>query len=46
MNTIEKTNSSTLGAEIRGKYGVERGNDIIRSIAEAKDGCKYPFYGK
>ena len=44
-NSLEKLNREH-GAEIRGKYGTKKGNDIIRSIAEQKDGCKYPLFGK
>ena len=44
-NSLEKINRE-IGAKIRGKYGIHRGNDIIRSIAEAKDGCKYPLWGR
>lgn len=46
MNTIEKINSSNEGAKIRGKYGIKKGNEIIKKIAEINDGCKYPLYGK
>lgn len=44
-NSLEKINRE-MGAEIRGKYGTRRGNEIIRSMAETKDGCKYPLFGK
>ena len=44
-NSLEKINRET-GAKIRGKYGTCRGNEIIRSMAEAKDGCKYPLWGR
>lgn len=46
MNTIEKINTSGEGAKIRGKYGIKKGNEIIKKIAEVKDNCKYPLYGK
>ena len=46
MNTIEKINSSSLGAKIRGKYGVDKGNKMIKEFAEKQDKCKYPLYGK
>lgn len=44
-NSLEKINRE-FGAKIRGEYGIHRGNEIIRSIAEAKDGCKYPLWGR
>ena len=46
MDTIEKINSSSLGAKIRGKFGVDEGNKMIREFAEKQDGCKYPLYGE
>lgn len=45
MNSLEKINKE-CGAKIRGEYGVKRGNQIIKAMAEAKDGCKYPLWGK
>lgn len=45
MNSLEKINKE-YGAKIRGEYGIKRGNQIIKSMAEAKDGCKYPLWGK
>ena len=44
-NSLEKINRE-MGAELRGKYGTHRGNEIIRSMAEAKDRCKYPLWGR
>ena len=44
-NSLEKINRE-MGAKIRGKYGIRKGNEIIRSIAETKDKCKYPLYGR
>lgn len=35
-----------MGAKLRGEYGIHRGNEIIRSIAEAKDRCKYSLFGR
>lgn len=35
-----------VGAKIRGKFGVKKGNDILRSIAEINGNCKLPFYGR
>lgn len=46
MNTIEKINQSGLGAKIRGKYGLNKGNKIIKEFAEKQDRCKYISYGK
>lgn len=34
-----------VGAKLRGKYGVDRGNSLIRSVAEGNDRCRYPYYG-
>ena len=45
MNSLEKINKEH-GAKIRGEYGVKRGNQIIKAMAENKDGCKYPLWGK
>lgn len=42
--TLEKINREK-GAEIRGKYGTKKGNEIIRTIAETKGNCKYPLFG-
>lgn len=36
----------SVGAKIRGRYGVERGNDMIRSVAQANDRRGYPMYGR
>ena len=44
-NSLEKINRE-MGAELRGKYGTRRGNEIIRSMAEAKDRCEYPLWGR
>lgn len=44
-NSLERINRE-MGAKIRGMYGIKRGNDIIRTMAEVKDGCKYPLWGK
>lgn len=44
-NSLEKINRE-CGAELRGKYGEKMGNDIIRTMAEMKDNCKYPLWGK
>ena len=44
-NSLERINSE-IGAKIRGKYGTERGNDIIRTMAESRDNCKYPLFGR
>lgn len=43
--SLERINLQ-MGAEIRGKYGTERGNDIIRVMAESRDNCKYPLWGR
>ena len=43
-NSLERINRE-MGAEIRCKYGIERGNDIIRTMAEIRDNCKYPLWG-
>ena len=45
MNSLEKINNE-YGARIRGTYGEKRGNDIIRQIAEERDHCKYPLFGR
>ena len=44
-NSLEKINRE-MGDKLRGKYGIRRGNEIIRFMAEAKDGCKYPLWGR
>ncbi len=44
-NSLEKINRE-MGAEIRGKYGTKEGNDIIRTMAESRDNCKYPLWGR
>ena len=44
-NSLEKINREQ-GAKIRGIYGTKKGNDIIRTMAEMKDNCKYPLWGK
>ena len=44
-NSLEKINKE-FGAKLRGEYGTHRGNEIIRSMAEAKDGCRYPLGGR
>jgi hypothetical protein len=44
-NSLERINRE-MGADIRGKYGTERGNDIIRTMAESRDNCKYPLWGR
>jgi hypothetical protein len=44
-NSLERINRER-GAEIRGKYGTKRGNEIIRTMAELKDDCKYPLWGR
>lgn len=44
-SSLEKINRE-MGAKLRGEYGIRRGNDIIRSMAEAKEGCKYLLWGR
>ena len=44
-NSLEKINRE-MGAKLRGEYGTRRGNEIIHSRAEAKDGRKYPLWGR
>ena len=43
--SLEKINRE-IGAKLRGEYGIRRGNEIIRLMAEAKDGCKYLLWGR
>lgn len=45
QNSLEKINRE-IGAELRGEYGIHRGNEIIRSIAESSDNCKYLLWGR
>ena len=45
MNSLEKINEK-YGATIRGRMGVDRGNDYIRNLAEKIDGIKYLMFGK
>ena len=44
-HSLEKINRE-FGAKLRGEYGTHRGNEIIRSMAEAKDRYKYPLWGR
>lgn len=44
-NSLERINRE-YGAQIRGRMGVDRGNDFIRSLAEKADGVKYPLFGR
>lgn len=44
-NSLEKINRE-MGAKLRGEYGIRKGNEIIRFMAEAKDRCKYPLWSR
>lgn len=44
-NSLERINRE-MGAKIRGMYGTKKGNDIIRTMAENHDNCKYPLCGR
>lgn len=44
-NSLEKINRE-MGAKLRGEFGIRKGNEIIRSMAEVKDRCKYPLWCK
>ena len=44
-NSLERINRE-YGAQIRGRMGVDRGNDFISSLAEKADGVKYPLFGR
>lgn len=44
-NSLERINRE-YGAQIRGRMGVDKGNDFIRSLAEKTDGVKYPMFGR
>ena len=44
-HSLEKINRE-ISDKLRIEYSTRRGNEIIRSMAEAKDGCKYPLWGR